>query len=138
MNIVLDTNILVSGILFPGHPRRIMTLVSQGYFTNHTSPDLLGEVETVLRRPKFGLDPVHVSSILMLFRDTFEIVHPTRRLHVVAADPADNRVLEAAAAAGAEVVVSGDAHLLRLRAWEGIRIVAFAQFLAQYSGRTGE
>lgn len=47
-------------------------------------------------------------------------------------DPDDDRILECAVAAGAQVLVSGDKHLLRLGAFEGIRIVPVAEFLERF------
>ena len=128
MKIVCDTNVLVSGILFRGHPRRILLLVARGRLTNFTLPALLGEAEDVLRRPKFGLHPSQVANILVLFRETFGLVHPTRSVAAVSEDPADNRVLEAAGAAAADVIVSGDHHLLALKEWQGIRVLSPADF----------
>ena len=128
MRIVCDTNVLVSGILFRGHPRRILTLVAQARLTNITSPALLREVEAVLARPKFGLRPCQVDQILALFRDTFELVHPMDSLDVIEDDPADNRILEAALASSADVIVSGDRHLLALKEWRGIRVLSPAAF----------
>ncbi len=130
MKIVCDTNVLVSGMLFRGHPRRIVTLAAQARLTNITSPALLREVEAVLARPKFGLRPGQVDQILALFRDTFELVHPAGRLDVIAADPADNRVLEAALAASADIIVFGDRHLLALKEWRGIRMLSPAAFVS--------
>ncbi|MFN2557790.1 MAG: hypothetical protein ABR592_13180 [Nitriliruptorales bacterium] len=60
-----------------------------------------------------------------------ELVEPTEQLAVIAEDPAEDRVLEAAAAGGAEVVVSGDRYLLALQRWGEIRIVSPAEFLAE-------
>ena len=134
MKIVCDTNVLVSAILFGGHPRRILTLAAQGRLTNVTSPDLLREIERVLLRPKFGLEPRQVLNAIALFRDTFEFVFPTRRIHAVLRDPADNRVLEAAEAASVDFVVSGDKHLLDLAAWQGIRIVSPAEIVRSMGG----
>jgi hypothetical protein len=128
MRIVCDTNVLVSGILFRGYPRRILTLVAQARLNNYTSPALLREAEDVLGRPKFGLRPGQVEQILALFRDTFVLVHPARQLTVIAEDPADNRVLEAAEAAVADVIVSGDRHLVALKQWQGIRVLSPADF----------
>lgn len=135
MKIVCDTNVLVSGILFRGHPRRILVLASRGELANCTSPALLREAEDVLLRPKFGLRPDQVSGIIVLFRDTFEIVHTSRRIKAVAADPADNIVLEAAFVARAERIVSGDRHLLELADWEGIRILSPAVFVGEWEAR---
>jgi len=58
------------------------------------------------------------------------VVEPAERVAVVAADPADDRVLEAAFEAAADVIVSGDKHLLRIGEWRDIRIVSPAEFLA--------
>jgi uncharacterized protein len=132
VKIVCDTNVLVSGILFEGSPRRILALVSRGEVVNFTSPELLRVVEDVLRRPKFGLRPAQVTGIIALFRETFEIVHPARRVRVATADPADDRVLEAAEAAAVAAIVSGDRHLRDLAKWEGIRILPPAEFLSEW------
>ena len=131
MKIVCDTNVLVSGFLFGGHPRRILDMASRGSVTNVTSPALLREVEDVLHRPKFGLQPRQVSQIVALFRDTFEFVVPTRRISVVAAGPTDNAVLEAAVTAAADVIVSGDKHLVQLKPRLRIRILSPAQFMKE-------
>lgn len=127
MRIVCDTNVLVSGILFGGHARRILQMASHGRISNVISGDILQELETVLSRPEFKLTVDQVAGILTLFRDTFELVHPTIRVRVVLVDPADDRILEAALAAGAEVIVSGDHHLRALSSWQGIRILSPAE-----------
>ena len=133
MKIVCDTNILISGILFGGKPREILRLCSSGTVVNCISPDILKEVEEVLLRPKFGLKETQVYEIIRLFRDTFTLVSPDRRLSVVTADPDDNRILEAALATKADVIVSGDAHLLDLVNWKGIPVISADTFLKKFS-----
>jgi len=135
VKIVCDTNILVSGVLFGGHARRLLILAAQGNLVNFTSPDLLREAEDVLLRPKFGLKPDQVFNIIVLFRDTFELVAPSCRINAIAADPADNMVLEAAETASAQFIVSGDKHLLDMNAWRSIRIVSPATFIQDIIGR---
>lgn len=129
MKIVCDTNVLISGVLFGGHARKILQLASRGVLINFLSPDILREVEDVLRRSRFGLRPDHVLEIVALFKDTFEIVIPSLRVQAVQSDPEDNHVIEAALEAGAEFIISGDNHLLKLKEWEGIRVVSPAQFI---------
>lgn len=129
MKIVCDTNILISGILFGGKPREILRLCASGTVVNCISPDILKEVEEVLLRPKFGLKETQVYEIIRLFRDTFTLVSFDRRLSVVTADPDDNRILEAALATKADVIVSGDAHLLDLVNWNGIPVLSADTFL---------
>lgn len=135
MRIVCDTNVLVSGILFGGPPREVLLLASRGRVTNCISGDILSEVEKVLLRPKFKITPEQVSGILMLFRDTFEVVLPVRRFKVVLSDPDDDLILEAAVAAEAETIVSGDRHLLSIGSWGGIRIVSPGDLLRELGTR---
>lgn len=133
MKIVCDTNILISGILFGGKPREILRLCSSGAVTNCISPGILKEVEEVLPRPKFDLKEKQVYEIIRLFRDTFTLVSPDRRLSVVTADPDGNRILEAALSAETDVIVSGDAHLLDLINWNGIPVLSADTFLKKFS-----
>lgn len=133
MRVVCDTNVLISGVLFSGHPRRILIMAARGEIACFTSPDLLREAEAVLLRPKFGLRPEQVSAMVALFRDTFEVVHPARHIKAVEADPGDDIVLEAASEARAERIVSGDKHLLDLSEWEGIRILSPGGFIGEWA-----
>jgi len=135
VNIVCDTNVLISGVLFGGHAREILQLASRGVLTNFVSPEILREAERVLSRSKFGLRPEHVIEILSLFKDSFEIVIPSLKVQAIHSDPHDNHVIEAALAAGAEFIISGDKHLLKLVEWEGIRVVSPAQFIKSVIGR---
>lgn len=132
MKVVCDTNVLVSGILFGCHSRRILVLASRGTITNFISPEILREVEDVLSRPKFKLKPQQVQATIGLFRDSFELITPSKSLKVVHADPDDDRILEAALAAEAESVISGDQHLLSMKTWKGISIMSPADFMSQH------
>lgn len=136
MRLVCDTNVLVSGILFGGTSRRILTAVSRNLHTLYSSPALLAELTTVLARPKFGLTKEQADAISNLFHETATIVHPSVPVHVVMDDPDDDRVLETAWAAQAEVIVSGDGHLLALQEWQGIRIMSPAEFCTEYLPET--
>lgn len=129
VNIVCDTKVLVSGVLFGGHAREILRLSSRGTVINFISPTILREAEDVLRRSKFGLRPEQVLEIVALFKDTFEIVTPSVRVRAILSDPGDNHVIEAALAAQAKYIISGDKHLLELIKWEDILLVSPAQFM---------
>jgi putative PIN family toxin of toxin-antitoxin system len=135
VNIVCDTNVLISGVLFGGHAREILQLASRGVLINFISPDILREAERVLGRSKFGLRPEHVLEIMALFKDTFEIVIPSLEVQAIQSNPEDNHVIEAALAARAEFIISGDKHLLNLAEWEGIHVVSPAQFIRSIIGR---
>lgn len=132
MRIVCDTNILISGILFGGKPREILYRCSSGTLENCISPDILKEVEEVLLRSKFSLHEEQVYEIIQLFRNTFTLVTPESRLSVITANPDDNRILEAAHAAKANAIISGDTHLLDLDAWNNIPVVSADTFLIKF------
>ncbi len=131
MKIVCDTNVLVSGILFGGHARQILLLASRGRLTNFISDDMLHEAKDVLSRPKFKLTSQQVNAIIALFRDTFELVTPTQQHKVILSDPDDDRILEAADEARADIIVSGDKHLRSLELWRGIRILSPSEFVME-------
>ena len=132
MKIVCDTNVLVSGILFGGNPRSILQASTRGEFENFISPDILRETHEVLLRPKFGLTARQADGIIKYLSDSFETVFPETRVKEIAADPDDDRILEAALAAKAHCIVSGDTDLLRLGAWKKIRILAPSEFVAEF------
>jgi putative PIN family toxin of toxin-antitoxin system len=137
MRIVCDTNVLLSGLLFGGNCREVIRLVSEGRVDGFTSNPLLAELEGVLLRPNFGLGADQVEAIIDLVRQTFVLVSPAERVAVVAADPEDDAVLDAAIAANAEVVVSGDSHLLALGGFRRIRVLSPARVVEEVRGQQG-
>ena len=62
-------------------------------------------------------------------RRVCNLVTPTEVIDVVKEDPADNRILECARAAGSDFIVTGDKDLLRIRQYAGIQIVSVSDFL---------
>jgi putative PIN family toxin of toxin-antitoxin system len=129
LKVVLDTNILISAFVFPGGtPEAVYRAAIEGRITLVTSPPLLAELGRVLST-KFGWEPEMARSAVRQVAAMGDVVRPTESVRVIADDPADDRVLEAAATASAEVIVSGDRHLLRLEIWEGIRIEKASGFL---------
>ncbi len=131
MRVVCDTNVLLSGFLFGGHCRTIIRLISEGRLDGFVSSALVAEFEGVLLRPKFGLTANQVGAVVDLVRQTFVPVSPAESVTFVNEDPDDDAVLEAALAAGAEVVVSGDSHLLDLREFRGMRIISPASLIEE-------
>jgi putative PIN family toxin of toxin-antitoxin system len=126
---VFDTNVLISGTLFGGLPFALLRLAAQGRIVLILSPSILDEYRRVLRE-KFRYTDREIFVREERVRRVATIVEPLEHLEVVTADPADDRVLEAAVAGKADVIISGDhAHLLPLRSFRGIPIVTPRQFL---------
>jgi predicted nucleic acid-binding protein len=95
-----------------------------------TSAALLAELGRVLT-DKFGWDVDRAEGAVAQVARIATVVEPTEHVHFIKADPADDRVLDAALAAGAEVVVSGDSHLLRLGVWRDVRILSPADLIEE-------
>jgi uncharacterized protein len=133
MRAILGTNVLISAYVFPGgRPEAVYRLALEGQLEIGTSRTLLAELGRVLGQ-KFGWMPDRVEAAVAQVARIAAVVEPGETVRVVTADPADDRVLEAARAFGADVIVSGDRHLLDLRSWSGIEIISPAELIARRS-----
>jgi len=128
--IVLDTNVLISAIVFGGKPREILEKVIAGGYTMAISAEILAEFQWVLEGKKFRYPAAVVRNIVSELLAVSELVRPTMKVDQIKADPADNRILECALESRAACIVSGDKHLLELGQFEGIPILDAAAFLA--------
>jgi putative PIN family toxin of toxin-antitoxin system len=133
MRAVLDTNVLISAYVFPGGaPEAVYRLALEGHLRIGTSLTLLAEFGRVLDQ-KFGWDPDRVEAAVAQVARVAVVVDPSETVQVIDADPADDRVLEAARVFGADVIVSGDRHLLDLGSWSDIEIIAPAEVIARWA-----
>ncbi|MGB4593393.1 MAG: putative toxin-antitoxin system toxin component, PIN family [Coriobacteriia bacterium] len=126
--VVLDTNVYVSAYGFGGKPAAAVRGAILGDYTLIASPAILTELADKLYEV-LGFDDEHVRGVIRQIARVAEVVRPTQALHVVS-DEADNRVLECAMDGNADIIVSGDKHLLGLGAYEGVEIIRVAEFLA--------
>jgi uncharacterized protein len=132
MNIVADTNVIVSALVFGGVPRRVFEIIERDRYRFYYSKDIESETYRILR-DKFGWDDERLDHYLRKLWGSGQRASPIRRVNAVRDDPDDNRVLECALAAGAETIVSGDSHLLKLGVYEGIAILTPREFLLSRS-----
>ena len=133
MRVVLDTNALVSALLFSGLSSQLVSRWRNGVITLLLSRDILDEYLRVLSYPKFELSEEDIKELIQEeILPYAEVVKPKRRLHVVQRDPSDDKFLECAVAGKASVIISGDKDLLSLGRYGRIRIQTPAQFLAEY------
>ena len=130
MRVVFDTNVLISAFVFPGGaPETAYRAALSGRITLVTCPPLLAELGRVLA-DRFGWEDAMVEGAIAQVARIGTVVRPRDTLSVIEQDPADDRVLEAAREGAADVIVSGDRHLLRLGSWETIRVVRVADLIA--------
>jgi uncharacterized protein len=135
--VVADTNIYISAVMFGGLPGSVLDLGLLRVFTLVISPPLLDELEDKLR-VKFSVSAGDAAAIRVKLESAADVVNPHLTLDVVKDDPDDNRVLECAVAGGADTIVSGDRHLLQLKAHAGIPILTTRQFLEALASSSGE
>jgi putative PIN family toxin of toxin-antitoxin system len=140
MRVVLDTNTLVSALLSPnGPPRRLLDHARAQRFQLCSSPALMAELLDVVSRQKFatrlaaaGLTPLGIVSEI---RRLAVMAAPVSVPRVIDDDPDDDHVLACALAAQADLIVSGDRHLLGLGgSYQGINIVTPTQAVQQITG----
>jgi len=114
MRVVLDTNVVVSAIVYGGNPQAILQAAILKTIDVFVSESLVRELQDVLQRPQFGLSIQFVQNAIAEFTTIAEWVVPQKHYDLIKDDPADNLVLDCAVASEADYLVTGDKHLLRL------------------------
>ena len=137
--VVLDTNVYISGLVFGGVPAQILAAAVGGVFTLCVSEMIREEVASTLTE-KFHWSADRIDSGCQPLWEVAELVETTSTLQISTADPDGDRILECAVDAGADVIVTGDDHLLRLNnqpmhpAISRIRILLPRDFVDEYIG----
>jgi putative PIN family toxin of toxin-antitoxin system len=126
--VVIDTNVWLSGLLFGGTPGRVLELFIDGTIIVVTSEELLSE----LRRKIILKFPLFVPKLELLeesIRKDATMVRLGETTVKISRDPDDDKFLETAIAGNCAYIISGDSDLLSLTTYNGIQIVTSAQFL---------
>jgi putative PIN family toxin of toxin-antitoxin system len=126
---LLDTNTIVSGVGWGGPPGAVLDAALAGHFEIVTSPALLDELRRVLSYPKLQAAIGDADKLIELLAIAAIVVTPTETVELVR-DPDDDRLIEAALAARADVIVTGDQDLLTLGRVDEIRILTPREFLS--------
>lgn len=134
MKAVIDTNVLIAGLLWRGPPHALLEQVRVGSVSLVSSPALLAELADVMGRVKFDaiLTRTNTSRERSLadVRRLAEVIEPPLLPQPVCRDPDDDELLALAIAAKVDLIVSGDKDLLSLGGFQGIPIVAPAQAIS--------
>lgn len=133
MRITLDTNILISGTFWTGDSFRILDMIDKKKLSNVSSREIIEEYNKAIKSDeivdKVDNKKLTMTKIVLNVIKNSEIVEPTTKLDVVKDDPDDNRVLECAKEGKSKYIITKDEHLLKLKEFEGIKIVTPEEFL---------
>ena len=132
MRIVVDTNVLVSGIFFGGPPGRILHTWREGAVQFVLSSEILEEYQEVLGEVACSHAGVDLRALVGLLVLHAEMVVSPPLSEIVCTDPADDKFLACALAAGVNCIVSGDKHLLKMTGYRGIEVLKPRDFLERY------
>ena len=127
MRVVLDTNVLISGLFWRGTPYRILSAWRDGRFVLALTPDILAEYVDVAQRLADGFPGVDIFAFLELVAVKAEMHKPVALSDPACSDPADDKFVACALGAGA-LVVSGDKHQLAAKGFQGVDVVTPAEF----------
>ena len=128
--VVLDTNVLISALLFTGEPSKIVELWQRGRFVPLICRETFEELRAVLKYPKFSLVPDEIQSIIESeILPFFEVVEIKKRVKGICRDPEDDKFIDCAVEAKADCIISGDTHLLKVKRYQTIAIHSPKDFL---------
>ena len=135
LRVVLDTNQFVSSVLVHhGLPAQVLDAWRQRQFILIVSPAIIAELRFTLNYPrirrKYPITDADVQSLVALLTHDAVVVPGTVTVSgVIPDDPDDERVLACAVEGQAELIVSGDRHLLELDQYQGIPVITAREFL---------
>jgi putative PIN family toxin of toxin-antitoxin system len=132
--VVLDTNVLISALLFRGGLSKIVGLWQKGKIIPVISKETFSELLTVLEYPKFSLTQEEIDPIIKYeILPYFEIVEVVKDVKGISRDPEDDKFISCAISGSADYIVSGDKDLFDLKQYKSIKIIKASDFLKMYN-----
>lgn len=132
IDVVIDTNVWISGIYWTGSPFEVIRRVDRDRVTACFSPVTLQEWEEETRRigESTGLIDLYLR-FKKLLQKKAKIVIPNEKISICR-DEDDNRFLEVAVTSQAEFIITGDRDLLILKKYKNTKIFSPKEFLRNY------
>jgi putative PIN family toxin of toxin-antitoxin system len=131
IRVVIDTNVIVSGLLSPaGNEALILLAIHRGLVRPCVSAEVIEEYAEVLARPKFAFPTGEIAAAIAMFRDNGELVAPQEPAPVLP-DPDDARFLHCAEVARAEYLVTGNKRHFPQEACGSVRVVSAGELLSR-------
>ena len=135
LRVVLDTNVFVSSLLSrTGAPSKVLDEWRAGKYLLITSPSIISEIQGVLQTPRikkrYGIGQKEIDRLIdLLEKDAVVTPALSGARGIIPQDPEDEKFLACAVDAGADLIVSGDRHLLDLGEHRGIPIITVREFI---------
>ena len=126
---ILDTNVVISAIIFGGKPRRLLNLAIEGKVSLFFSEPMFEEIREILGGRKFRFTASQLMAVERELEAISDTIYPDKSIRIVKDDPDDDLFIECALSADADYIVSGDKHLLDLKSYGNIKIVNAAEFI---------
>ena len=127
---VIDTNVVISAILFGGGPGKLIDLWKKGQITPLITEEIMAEYIRVLAYPKFKLSEEEINYIIRQeILPFFKVVKSKPGPSIIKKDPDDDKFIQCAEVGNAQIIISGDRHLLALKSHHGIKILTPSQIL---------
>ncbi len=130
MHVVLDTNVVVSGIFWGGQPLKVLQLWAAGKIAVAATPEILFEYEETIEDLRGRYEAPSLRRWQAFIQAEMKIIDPHRKVKLCR-DPDDDKFLCCALSSGALYIVSGDKDLLDLKQVEEVRIVTIRKFLSE-------
>ncbi len=134
MQVVVDTNVLISAVFFGGKPGHILEAWQQKKIELVISTDMLAEYVDVLHRLSAKYPKVDVSQIITLITSFGLIVEARDLNEQICEDPDDDKFIAAALESSSSVIITGDMHLLDVSGYAGIEMIEPSVFIEKYLG----
>ena len=122
LRIVFDSNVYISALLFKGIPGKILEMAQKDKITLVVSDEIIAETERILE-DKFKWPRHNIDKFKTRLSDISENIRPDIKIDIIKERESDNRILECAVYGDANLIVSGDKHLLKLKSYKNIPIV---------------
>jgi len=132
MRVVVDTNVLVSGVFFSGIPRRILEAWRDRRIVIVASLEILEEYRRVGERLGAQFEGVSLEPFFTLLATNALIVQPRQLPEAIVSDPADDKFFACALAADCRVIVSGDKRVLAASGYGGVEVLRPRGFVERY------
>ena len=130
IKVVIDTNVVISALLFGGTPGELINLWKAGHIVPLVSKEISEEYIRVLAYPKFELTATEIEYIFYQeILPFFHVITSNPSKPAITSDPSDDKFIHCALSGNAEYIISGDDHLLSFKTFDKIRIVNPSEFL---------